>query len=87
MKQHTGLAHCQARSQEKTDFHLNMSVAATSLLRLLAQKASCSLTSYRREAYNRLLVDYPFSQLGLHADYDVTDLCLQPVLQTGRMAA
>ena len=25
-KQHTGLAHCQARSQEKLDFHLNMFV-------------------------------------------------------------
>ena len=34
-KQHTGLPHCQARSQEKLDFHLNMSVAAVNLLRLL----------------------------------------------------
>ena len=25
-KQHTGLAHCQVRSQEKLDFHLNMFV-------------------------------------------------------------
>ena len=25
-KQHTGLTHCQARSQEKLDFHLNMSL-------------------------------------------------------------
>ena len=41
-KQHSGLLHCQARSQEKLDFHLNMSVVAVNLLRLLAQKAECS---------------------------------------------
>jgi hypothetical protein len=34
-KQHTGLTHCQARSQEKLDFHLNMSVASVNMLRLL----------------------------------------------------
>ncbi len=45
---HTGLAHCQTRSQEKVDFHLNMSVAAADVLRLLAQKAECSLRTYRR---------------------------------------
>ena len=86
-KQHTGLGECQARSQEKIDFHLNMSVAAVNLLRLLAHKSGCSLTSYRREAYNRLLVDRLFTQLGLHADYEVTSRRLQPVLQMGRMAA
>jgi len=51
-KQHTGLTHCQARSQEKLDFHLNMSVATANLLRLLAQKSACSKRTYRREAYN-----------------------------------
>lgn len=86
-KQHTGLVHCQARSQEKLDFHLNMSIAAVNLLRLLAAKAGCSLTSYRREAYNRLLVERLFSQLSLHADYDITSPRLQPVLRMGRMAA
>jgi hypothetical protein len=47
---------CQARSQEKLDCNLNMSVAAVNVLRLLAQKAECSPRPYRREAYNRLLV-------------------------------
>jgi len=36
------LAHCQARIQEKIDFHLNMSVAAVNLLRMLAGKTSLS---------------------------------------------
>jgi hypothetical protein len=61
-KQHTGLTHCQARSEEKIDFHLNMSVAAVGLLRLLAKKKGCSLPTYRREAYNRMLINRLFSK-------------------------
>nr|WP_272509130.1 transposase [Salinibacter ruber] len=83
---HTGLTHCQARSQEKLDFHLNMSVAAVNLLRLLAQKAECSLRTYRREACSRLLIRQLFSKLGLSAEYDRTDQRVQSVVRTGRMA-
>lgn len=86
-KQHTGLTHCQARSQEKLDFHLNMSVTAVNLLRLLAQKAECSPRTYRREAYNRLLIGRLFSKLGLSAEYDRMDSRIQSVVHTGRMAA
>ncbi|MCS3708349.1 hypothetical protein GGP59_003367 [Salinibacter ruber] len=85
-KQHTGLTHCQARSQEKLDFHLNMSVAAVNILRLLAQKSERSLRTYRREAYNRLLIGRLFSKLGLSAEYDRTDPRVQSVVHTGRMA-
>ena len=85
-KQHTGLTRCQARSQEKLDFHLNMSVATVNLLRLLAQKAKCSPRTYRREAYNRLLIGRLFSRLGLNAEYDRMDTRIQSVIRTGRMA-
>lgn len=84
-KQHTGLTHCQARSQEKLDFHLNISIAAVNLLRLLARKAGCSRRTYRREAYNRLLIGRLFSKLGLSAKYDRTDPRIQSVIHTGRM--
>jgi hypothetical protein len=86
-KQHMGLTHCQARSQEKLDFHLNMSVAGVNLLRLLAQKADCTKRTYRREAYNRLLIDHLFTKLGLSAEYDRMDPRIQSVVRTGRMAA
>ena len=85
-KQHTGLAHCQARSQEKLDFHLNMSVASVNLLRLLAYKAGCSPRTYRREAYNRLLIGRLFCKLGLSAEYGRMDPRVQSVVHTGRMA-
>ena len=59
---HTGLTHCQARSQEKIDFHLNMSVTGVNLLRLMAGKAGCSPRTYRRVAYNRFLTGRLFSK-------------------------
>jgi hypothetical protein len=85
-KQHTGLTHCQARSQEKIDFHLNISVAGVNLLRLMAGKAGCSLRTYRRLVYNRFLTDRLFSQLGLSGEWSLSDREVQPVLETGQMA-
>ena len=86
-KQHAGLSHCQARSQKKLDFHLNMSVAVVNVLRLLAQKAECSKRTYRREAYNRLLIGRLLSKLGLSAEYDRMDPRVKSVVRTGRIAA
>jgi hypothetical protein len=85
-KQHTGLTHCQARSQEKIDFHLNVSIAGVNLLRLMAGKAGCSLRTYRRMAYNRFLTSRLFSQLGLSGEWSLSDREVQPVLETGQMA-
>jgi hypothetical protein len=83
--QQAGLTHCQARSREKIDFHLNMSFATVNLGRLLCQKAGLSLTSYVREAYNRFLVGRLFSQLDLGAEFDLSHPGVQQVIQTGRM--
>jgi len=85
-KQHTGLTHCQARSEEKIDFHLNMSVAAVGLLRLLAKKKGGSLRTYRREAYNRMLISRLFSKLGLSAEFDRADPRIEEVVRIGHMA-
>jgi len=85
-KQHTGLTHCQARSQEKIDFHLNMSVAGVNLLRLMAGRTECSLRTYRRLAYNRFLTGRLFSQLGLSGEWSLSDREVQSVLETGQMA-
>jgi len=84
-KQHAGLTHCQARSQEKIDFHLNLSVATVNLLRLMAGKAGCSLRTYRRLAYNRFLTRRLFSELGLSGEWSLSDREVQPVLETGQM--
>ena len=86
-KQHAGLTHCQARSQEKIDFHLSASLTATNLLRLLAAQSESTLGSVRRWAYNRMLAGRLFSQLSLGPGWSVSDPEVQPVLHTGRMAA
>lgn len=86
-KQHAGLTHCQARSQEKIDFHLNASLATVGLLRLLTHQTGQSLHTYRREAYNRMLIDRLLSKLGLCAEFDRSDPRLQEVVRTGRMVA
>ncbi len=86
-KQFAGLTHCQARSQEKLDFHLNMTLAAVNLARLLSQRAGLSLTSYVREAYNRFLVGRLLTELSLEAEFALSHPGVQKVIQTGRMAA
>jgi hypothetical protein len=63
-----------------------MSVAVVNMLRLLAQKAEYSKRTYRREAYNRLLIGRLFSKLGLSTEYDRMDPRIQVVVHTGRMA-
>jgi hypothetical protein len=86
-KQYAGLTHCQARSQDKIDFHLNTSLAAVNLLRLLATRSGSKLGGVRRWAYNRMLAGRLFSELGLCGEWDLSDPEVQPVLHTGRMAA
>lgn len=86
-KQFTGLTHCQARDEAKFDFHLNMSVAAVNLGRLVSRRLSLSLTSYVREAYNAFLVGRLLSELSLEADVGISHPGIERVIQTGRIAA
>lgn len=86
-KQFAGLQHCQARSQEKLDFHFNMSLAAVNLVRMELAKSGGSFNSYVRFAYNRYLVGRLLEQLGLEAEFDLKDPSIVEVIETGRMAA
>lgn len=88
-KQFTGLTQCQARDEAKLDFHLNMSVAAVNLGRLVSRRLSLSvsLTSYAREAHNAFLVGRLLSELRLEADFGISRPGIARVIQTGRIAA
>jgi hypothetical protein len=89
-KQHLGLSQCQARDQAKLDFHLNASVAAVNLGRLVSERLSLSLESLLRECYNTFLVRRLLSELGLEAEFGLTDPVVAQVLRVGpigRMAA
>ena len=86
-KQHLGLSQCQARSEEKLDFHLNASVAAVNLGRLVSERLSMSLVSLLRESYNAFLVGRLLTELSLGAEFGLSDPGVRRVIQTGRIAA
>lgn len=86
-KQHLGLTHCQAREEHKLDFHLNVSVAAVNLGRLVSQRTSGSLEGVLRECYNAFLVGRLFSELSLGAEFGESHPGVRRVIQLGRLAA
>lgn len=88
-KQFAGLCHCQARSQEKLDFHFNMSLAAVNVARLemLLYHEGLSLVSYVRRAYNRWLVTQLLSQLGLMRRFGLNHPQVERVIRMGSIAA
>ena len=72
-KQFTGLGDCQARSQDKLDFHFNASLTALNLAKFdaLQQHASdqpfvFSMATYKRRALMDHLLDQFISMLGLN---------------------
>jgi len=84
-KQHTGLVHCQIRSQEQIDFHLNLCITAVNLGRWMSQRTSLSLHSLKREAHTRFVATQIYAHLGLEAEEIEKEEGLQHVLQTGRV--
>lgn len=70
-KQHTGLCHCQARDQQKLDFHFNVSLTALNVARLKwneKQRKVFSMASLKRISFNELFMDQLFLQLDLKAE-------------------
>lgn len=88
-KQFAGLCHSQARSQEKLDFHFNMSLAAVNVARLemLLYEQGISLASYVRRAYNAHLVGHLLTQLGLRRRYGLNHPQVEQVIRMGSIAA
>lgn len=84
-KQHLGLSQCQARSQAKLDYHLNASMAAVNLGRLVSERLSMSLGSLLRESYNTFLVARLLNELSLEAEFGLTDPVVARVLRVGRI--
>ena len=84
-KQFTGLNHCQARSEEKLDFHFNLSLAAINLVNVLRtlNPTIKSMNSFVRKAYNTRLIEMLFSQLSLNAVFNLNQTRVQKVLNFG----
>lgn len=76
-KQFTGLSECQARSDEKLDYHLNATLSTVNVARLLlAADASLlnSMNALVRRETNRRVWKLIYSQLSLDSSVDVNQL-------------
>ncbi len=70
-KQHTGLCDCQARSQDKLDFHFNAAFTALNVARLNwyeKERNTFSMASIKQISFNELFMDQIFLQLGLESE-------------------
>lgn len=82
-KQFTGLTHCQARDEDKLDFHFNMSLAALNLYQLQAiqSNSTLSMNSFVRKAYNTKFVKTLFNKLNSKAEFEVFFNINHPTVQ------
>lgn len=65
-KQFTGLTQCQARGEDKLDFHFNLALSAVNIGRLMLREdlsLNGSMHSLCRQQYNTRLLDLAFAQL------------------------
>lgn len=71
-KQFTRLCHCQARDENKLDFHFNMSMSAVNIARAVQKlnPAITSMNSFVRKVYNLKLVEWLFEHLSKNAKFD-----------------
>jgi len=88
-KQFTGLTHCQARSEEKINFHFNLSLAAVNMAyyQMENNPTIMSMNSFKRIAYNTRFVKYLFKQLSPKAKVDFNSPGIQNAIQLGKMWA
>lgn len=90
-KQFTGLNHCQARNEDKLDFHFNMSLATVNLyqLELIKSNSTMSMNSLVRKAYNTKFVKILFGKLNskheLDEFFDVNNPIVQEAINLGQM--
>lgn len=92
-KQHLGLTHCQARSQEKIHFHLNASLTAVSLAKAAhhladgKQDQAFSIADIKTLYANELLLDRFICTFGINPNMPKIKSLRDAVTKFGRMAA
>lgn len=93
-KQFTALTHCQARSQHKIDFHVNLSLTAGSLAKAvhhlslpIEQRASFSLLDIQTLYFNDLLLNRFISRFAIDTNLEENKQAYLDLLNFGRLAA
>ena len=93
-KQHMGLTHCQARSKEKIHFHVNASLTAVSLAKVvdhINQKEEevqpFSLASIKIKSFNEFYINRIFMEFGIPSETHINSKQYQLIQQWGIIAA
>ncbi len=93
-KQHTGLTHCQARSEAKLHFHLNASLTVVSLAKVAhhrsegkAKSEPFSMADIKTQYANELLLDRFISTFGIDPKLSKIKSVRESIRKVGRIAA
>lgn len=93
-KQFTSLETCQARSENKLNFHFNASMTAVSIAKTIIRKKDgthdeivLSISDIKTEFHNRRLAETIFSIYGFNPNLIKNDSRFQQILDYGKIAA
>lgn len=91
-KQHCGLIHCQARSQNKLDFHFNAALTAFNLAKIEwlqsapAATQSFSMSSYKTMYNNDLLLRLFIRKFGINPNTKKNREIIKELRDYGKIA-
>ena len=93
-KQHTGLNDCQARSQNKLDFHFNMSLTTINIAKIShwlsipkEKRKSFSMADIKTRYHNELLMNRIFVMFGIKPNNAKNKKKIRELLDYGLLAA
>ena len=93
-KQHTGLADCQARSENKIYNHVNYSMTAVNLAKGIIRQGlskdevkSCSIQDIKTELFNQFLLERIFCNFAISTELKKNDQLIRKILDIGKVAA
>ncbi len=92
-KQHAGLNHCQARSENKLYFHFNASLTSVSLAKTEflhiknETKSSFSMADVKTIYFNKLMLDRFFAKLEIDLNCPKINAAYHELLNFGKIAA
>jgi hypothetical protein len=93
-KQHTGLTDCQARSENKLDFHFNMSLSAINVAKIVhwlalpkEKRKAFSMNDIKTMNHNALLIQCFFSKFGINPNLPKNQNHVKELIYYGTIAA
>jgi len=93
-KQFTGLTHCQARSKNKINFHINTSLSAVSVAKIAhyiipkdEDFKSFSISDIKTSYFNELMLNLFLSNFQINTELAKNKRAIKRILDFGKIAA